>query len=64
MCDCDCELTKQDRWALVRRDYGQQLARKLRGRSRQLGMLRSEEARLTAKGLHIGADMIDEEGQA
>jgi hypothetical protein len=61
VCDCDCELTKHKRWALVKEAHGQVLARKLRWRARQMARLRSEEARLTAAGLRIGADMIEQE---
>lgn len=59
MCDCDCELPKRERWALVKREQASELAGRLRRRARTIAMLRSEEARLTAEGLRLGADMID-----
>lgn len=30
MCNCDCELTKQERWEIVRRDHAHELAERIR----------------------------------
>lgn len=61
MCDCDCALPKHDRWAIIKRDYGNELAALLRRRASKLAILRSEDARLKAEGLRMGADTIEQE---
>lgn len=61
MCDCDCELPKRERWEIVRNEQAAEFAQQLRRKASQLAVLRSEDARLKAEGLRIGADMISPE---
>lgn len=44
-------------------DHTRELAEMLRTKAEQLAILRSEDARLRAEGLRMGADMIDAEAE-
>lgn len=51
---------EQEGWLASYLDlYAHKLAEQQRRQAAQIAILRSEEARLTAKGLRMGADLID-----
>lgn len=54
MCNCDCELTKQDRWDRVRREHAHELAERIRREAAVWGVD-------TVAGRHFleAADLID-----
>lgn len=54
MCNCDCELTKQDRWQQVRDEHARELAERIRN-SEELRDLTDDHM----SDCNAAADLID-----